>query len=310
MPIISINNLSKTYQNKQVFEDISLEITEGQIYGIIGMTGSGKTTLFHMLLGQEKPSKGTILIEDKKVDSNHTKMITGYSTQDPSFYPHLTVRENITYFGELYNISKKELTSRVKDMIALVNLQDDAQTLSKNLSGGMQKRLDIACSLIHNPKIVLLDEPTSDLDPVMRKRIWDLLKQIKAQGKTIVLTSHYLDEIEHLCDSLAIIHNKKIIRKGTVEEVEDVFKGDQEIILRTKSEKYDSLIDEFRKENLVIDKITQENGELIIRTKKTSHVLKKAIRIVDNHEDEIVSFDVRSPKLHEVFEELTKEDVA
>jgi ABC-2 type transport system ATP-binding protein len=306
MPLITIENVSKSFGTKKVFENISLSIAQNQIYGVIGLTGAGKTTLFHLLLGQEDPNTGNIKINGKAVNSSEVKRIAGYSTQEPSFYPQLTVLENLEFFAALYDLTKKKTKERLDEVLLLTGLKKEKHTLAKNLSGGMRKCLDIACALIHDPQIIVLDEPTADLDPLMRKHIWAMLKEIKSQGKTIVLSSHYLDEIEHLCDEIAIIHNKKVLREGTLDEMKHIFSGERQIVLRTKTQDYQKIRDAFKKERLAITTIREEQGDLIITTKKTQHLIRKALHILDNLDEDLISCDVRPPHLHEVFEQLTK----
>jgi len=315
MPLISIEDLSKSYGSKQVLDHLNLEIPEKEIFGIIGMTGVGKTTLFFLMLGQEKASSGCVKIKkngklvDVREAQTQIKTQIGFSTQKPSFYDHLTAKENLLYFADLYGIDENTANDRIRELIKFVDLEADLNTLGSDLSGGMQKRLDIACALIHNPPIVFLDEPTADLDPVMRKQIWNLLKKIHAEGRTIVLSSHFLDEIENLCTSLAIIHNKKVVRQGSLDKVKKLFNIAEEVIIETKSGKYENIIKKIKRTKIPIESIEEEDKRLIIRTKQTKNLLKKMMSIVETTKEDIIGFDVRRPKLHEVFEKITKEDL-
>ena len=181
-PIVKIIGVSKSFGSKNVLDSIDLDINDGEIFGIIGRSGAGKTTLLESLVGFVPVTKGEISYKSDEngiynfvsilENSDQVKRSIGFSTQTPSFYEKLTVKENLEYFASLYDIPKKFIAERIKKIIELVELNGEENTISENLSGGMQKRLDIACSIINDPKILILDEPTADLDPVLRKHIW------------------------------------------------------------------------------------------------------------------------------------------
>jgi len=225
--LYKIEGISKVFGNNYIFNNVSFSINEGEVFGIIGGSGSGKTTLLNLLVGFLKPDKGEIKYRDvHMLDRNdnlfnsvskkqsHLKKIYGFASQTPSFYPNLTVLENMLYFGSLYNLSKDNAKSNAEQLLDLMSLTQAQNTISKRLSGGMQRRLDIACSMIHDPEILILDEPTADLDPVLTSKIWELLKVINKQGTTIIVASHELSYIEHLCDRVAIIRDGEIAAIG------------------------------------------------------------------------------------------------
>jgi ABC-2 type transport system ATP-binding protein len=192
-PLIVVDKLGKSFGRKKVLSNVSFEVKPGEIIGMIGASGSGKTTLLNMLIGFISPDTGDVkykepqMIADKPIyksvfkQQKKFKNIYGFAAQLPSFYEKLTVKENLYYFGELYSLSKEVLHSNVHSLLKLIDLEAASNQLGKNLSGGMERRLDIACALIHNPQVLIMDEPTSDLDPLLRRSIWALIKTNKQQ---------------------------------------------------------------------------------------------------------------------------------
>ena len=212
-PFIEVQNLTKRFGKKVVLENVTFSIPHAEIFGVIGTNGSGKTTLLKLLVGFYEPEKGSVLFQSRNVlkDLENVKNLFGYATQENCFYVQLTVKENLEYFGSLYNIHKDVLNKNIQEILGLVSLKDAENVIGDHLSTGMQRRLDIAISLIHNPQVLILDEPTEDLDPLLRNEISTLIKKIKNNGTTVVLTTQLLEEMDKICDKIAILHNKKII---------------------------------------------------------------------------------------------------
>src|SRR3989344_7683306 len=244
-PFIQFFNITKIFGKNVVLDHLNMDVPYGDIFGIIGKSGSGKTTLLSILVGFLKPEKGKVFFQGQDLTrmSDSIRQQFGFTAQEGSFYPKLSVKENLEYFGTMYNLSSHELETKIPQILKLVNLVGEEKKLASELSSGMQKRLDIACGIMHDPKVLILDEPTEDLDPLLRKEILKLLKKInKEKNVTIVMTSHLLDEMEQVCTQLAILHNKEIIIEGTLKELKDYYSENQEIVLETYSGKYDSLI--------------------------------------------------------------------
>ncbi len=225
-PFIEVQNITKRFGKRVILENISCDIPHGEIFGIIGTNGSGKTTLLKVLIGFYEPDKGSVLFQSRNVikDLETVKKLFGFATQENCFYGQLTVHENLEYFGSLYKLPKDIINKNTEEIINLVKLKDAENVIGDHLSTGMQRRLDIAISLMHNPQVLILDEPTEDLDPLLRKEILNLIKEINKKGKTIVLTSHLLQEVETICDQIAILHNKKIADSGTLAQLKSRYK--------------------------------------------------------------------------------------
>ena len=306
-PLVQFNNITKQFGKKIVLEDVNLEIPEGEIFGIIGKSGSGKTTLLNVLIGFLKPERGNVFykgIDIKKI-KKELEQETGFTAQEGSFYPKLTVKENLEYFGSMYNMSKVELEVKIPKLLSEFELEDAVNTLGSDLSKGMQKRLDIACGLIHDPKVLILDEPTEDLDPVLRKEILTLLKYINKNNKiTIILTSHLLLELEVLCTRIAILHDRKILESGTVEELKNRYSKNMEIRLETYSGKYNEIINELNKKRI---RAIVKSNKLIIFTPNAEETLDYVMNLLKNKKEKLMNVIIDKPTLNEVFENVTKQ---
>lgn len=227
MEIIQVKEVTKEFGNKIVLDNVSFSINEGDIFGIIGQSGSGKSTLLNSLIGFYEPDEGEItyqLDSNKKRKPLHknlkeVKRKFGFAAQVSSFYPKLTIKENLFHFGKLYGVKTKILKKNIQNLLEFTELVEFENNLSEHLSVGMQKRLDLSCSLIHNPKLLLLDEPTANLDPLLQKEILHLIDHANRQGITIVIASHHLNDIEKICNQVALIKKGKIVAQGTVKEV-------------------------------------------------------------------------------------------
>jgi ABC-2 type transport system ATP-binding protein len=219
--IIELKGVSKSFGKNRVLNSIDLEIPKGKITGIIGASGEGKSTILKMMVSFYKPSSGKVLYSGENVMSNlqDIKKNFGLSIEEGSFYENLTVKENLIHFGKLYHVERKVLKRRVKGLAYFVGLENAFNVLAGNLSLGMKKRLDLACSLVHKPSVLILDEPTADLDPLLRKQFLHLIKKINSHGTTIVLTTQLMSEVEEICDKVAILCNEKIVEEGSLSKI-------------------------------------------------------------------------------------------
>ncbi len=221
-PALEVKELAKVIGEKIIVDRISFSVDEGETFGFLGANGSGKTTTFNMLSGLLKPSSGDANIFGRKVKD--ARRDVGFVTQQDSFYETLTVKENLEFFASQYGIGRAKQQEIVKKIISQIKLTSKANALASKLSGGMKKRLNMGCSLVHEPKIIFLDEPTVGLDPVVRKDIWKLIKELQSEKKTIIITSHYMEEIEYLCSKVAIMFAGRIVASGTPEQLKKKYK--------------------------------------------------------------------------------------
>ncbi len=224
-PAVVVTELAKVINERIIVDRISFSVEEGEMFGLLGTNGSGKTTTFNMMSGLLAPSSGNVLILGKSIkELQKSGSEIGFVTQENSFYETLTVRENLEFFASQHGIPGAETTVRVKRLLAQMKLTDKSEVLSSKLSGGMKRRLNIACSLVHDPKVVFLDEPTVGLDPVVRRELWAVIEELHGMKKTIIITSHYMEEIERLCSRVAIMFAGRIVDAGTPAELKAKYK--------------------------------------------------------------------------------------
>jgi ABC-2 type transport system ATP-binding protein len=321
-PILKVENICKSYGKTPVLNDITFDVKPGEILGLIGTSGSGKTTLLNTIVGFVAPDSGSVLFRHESGKVNYSsvflydsvyvkpsrfKHIYGFASQIPSFYEKLTVKENLFYFGTLYGLSHDVLKSNVGTLLKLMDLENSSNLLGKNLSGGMERRLDIACSLVHNPPLLILDEPTADLDPILRKNIWGILKKVNEKGTTIIISSHHLNEIEALCDRIAILKNTGIIALGTAEELKTKFLKHKEVRIESTPGNYEklgaTLQKKFKKE---IESYDIRGGELILLCDDPKEFLNSLVATIEQEKEKIIELKLVKPSLDQVFIMLNK----
>jgi len=217
-PIISVDNLVKVYKSLTAVNDISFEVSHGEIFGLLGPNGAGKTTTLEIMETLREQTSGEVIINglNTRTHANEIKQIIGVQLQAAGYYPNLTLVELIRLFSGLYNQPANPST-----VLKMVALEDKSKAKFKELSGGQKQRFSIATTLINKPKIVFLDEPTTGLDPQARRNLWELIQDIRSKGTTVVITTHYMDEAENLCDRVAIIEKGKIIALNTPDQLID-----------------------------------------------------------------------------------------
>jgi ABC-2 type transport system ATP-binding protein len=218
---IVIENLSKKYSDVAALDDLNLQVAKGELFGLLGPNGAGKTTTINILCGLIKPTRGSaqILGYDVQKDSGKVKERIGVCTQETAIYPYLTAVENLELFGNLHTLDQKTLKTRSTMLLDKMGLAEDAKRKASKYSGGMKRRLSLALALIHDPEIAFLDEPTVAMDPQSRHAVWDFIKDQKSRGKTVILTTHYMEEAEELCDRVGIIDHGKLIALGTPKQL-------------------------------------------------------------------------------------------
>lgn len=250
---VEINNLKKTFGQVIAVNGISFEIERGEIFGLLGPNGSGKSTTIRMLCGVITPTQGTgtVLGFDINKESESIKQKIGYMSQHFSLYGDLTVNENLDFYGNIFGMTRDDIIKRKGELIEMANLKGKENALARTLSGGWKQRLALGCALIHNPEILVLDEPTAGVDPVSRREFWKMITALSSEGVTVLVTTHYMDEAS-VCDRIGFIYNGEIISINTPEghyeemgmdNIEDIFiyhvleKTDKSEIITYKSMK-------------------------------------------------------------------------
>jgi ABC-2 type transport system ATP-binding protein len=225
---IEVMNLGKTYDSVDAVKNLSLTVQHGEIFGLLGPNGAGKSTTLRILITTLSPTTGTatILGHDVAKEADTVRRLIGYVPQERAIDRFLTGREHLLLLADLYHLKKDEALTRIDKLLKLVNLEEHADRVAKGYSGGMKRKLDIACGLLPNPKILFLDEPTLGLDVQSRLNIWEHIRQLKKQGITIVMTTNYLDEADQLCDRIAIMDRGEIRATGSPKDLKASLGGD------------------------------------------------------------------------------------
>ncbi len=220
--MIQVTNLSKSFDELQAVKNISFSIKKGEVFGLLGPNGAGKSTTINMMSTILSSDEGAILIDgnDIKKSPNICKTLIGVVPQEISLYDDFTAYENLLFWGQLYKIPSKELKERIAAILELIGLSERKNDLIKTYSGGMKRRINIASAILHGPKILFMDEPTVGVDPQSRNRIFEIVENLNKEGMTIVYTTHYMEEVERLCNRIAIIDDGEIVAQGTQSELQ------------------------------------------------------------------------------------------
>ncbi len=233
--MLKIKNLSKSYGDRQILNNLNLTINKGEVYGLLGPNGAGKTTVINLICNLLKPDFGTIEVNQKPLSSK-TKSWLGVAPQENLLYRTLTCQENLDFYGKIYGLKTSERKKRIELCLQAVNLLDRAKSPVETLSGGMQRRLNIAVAIIHQPKLLILDEPTTGLDIEARYTIWQLIQNLQQQGITILLTTHLLDEAQRLCQKIGILKSGKLLAEGSLNELKKLISAKEILTIKTPEE--------------------------------------------------------------------------
>ena len=307
--VIEVNNLTKSYGKFKALDDLPIYVEKGKIFGLLGPNGSGKTTTINCILSLLNFEKGSIKIFGKEMqpDSYDIKRKIGVVFQDVAVFDELTVYENINYFCGLYINDKEKREEYVKDAIKLTGLEEFVKFRPKQLSGGLLRRLNIACGIAHKPELIFLDEPTVAVDPQSRNSILEGIKELNKNGATIVYTTHYMEEVELLCNRIAILDKGKMIAVGTKEDLKELATMGEKITVETK-ELNNKILEDLEKKKNVID--TKYDGEtLLVTYKKGEDNLEKIISFLKDNNVKYTKIFSELPTLNDVFLELTGKEL-
>lgn len=298
MSIVTINKLSKAFGNNKALEDITLSVEEGEVFGLLGPDGAGKTTLIRILAGVMAASSGKIEImgQDITADMDAAKIHIGYLSQRFSLYPDLTVAENIDFYSRLFGISKKEAAERKRRLLEFSRLEPYSDRRARHLSGGMKQKLALTCALIHTPKVLLLDEPTTGVDPISRREFWKILYELVAQRVTIIIATPYMDEAER-ASRVAFLYKGKVLRCANPDTLRNEFKFQLAEIVADNFRRTKSLLEnQFGRENVAFfgDKLHLKTANYQNDTKLVEEILKEA-------NVNLISIEEIAPHLEDVF---------
>lgn len=297
--LVEVEDLRKYYGNVKAVDGVSFKIKQGSIFTLLGPNGAGKTTTLEIIEGLRTPDSGKITIFGRQVDriGREEKELIGVSLQETNLISHLTVRETLSMFRSFY---KRGL--RVDDVLDFVNLKEKEKSYVEKLSGGQRQRLAIGLAIINDPLLLFLDEPTTGLDPQARRSVWDLLLDLKKKGKTIVLTTHYMEEAEFLADWVCIMDHGKIIAEGTPEDLIRSIGG--ESVIEVDIEENHSFLEDLN--NMGLNYVfNSKNKRLVIKTNNVLEAIENLLKIAKGKGIKVRNETIRQPNLEDVFLTLT-----
>lgn len=303
MYILQIENLHKSYDKFEAIKGIDLNIKKGDIYGLLGPNGAGKSTLIKTITGLEKMTSGKIIFEESETSINKYKKNIGLLPQDIALYLDFTAKENVMFFCSLYGYRGRDLKERVDKALEFVGLLDIKNKKAKEFSGGMKRRLNMACAIAHNPRLIIMDEPTVGIDPQSRNHILESVRKLNEQGSTIIYTSHYMEEVEELCNNISIIDRGKVIASGSKEYLKSNLVDYNVYTIQLKSNLYN--IKNYISKIEGVKNVVIEDKEIQCYYSKDINILQKLINTISNHGGVIENIKNEIPTLESVFLTLT-----
>ncbi|MEI4789222.1 ABC transporter ATP-binding protein [Bacillus sp. FJAT-53060] len=306
--MIKVHDIKKNYEDKQILKGISFHLKKGEAFGLLGPNGAGKSTLIGIMTGLIRSTSGTVTIGgiDLNRETKHAQQLIGIVPQEIALYLDLTAKENLMFWGKMYGLKGKKLKSRVQETLELIGLEDRGKDKVKVFSGGMKRRVNIGCAILHKPKILIMDEPTVGIDPQSRNHILETVQRLNQDGMTIVYTSHYMEEVEYLCDKIGIIDQGSLVALGTIAELSKLVEEQREVILTIKNNKADiEKVCKYIRESYPTKDFNVEGQKFKISDQKPQEFISKLIQVLTDMKVEIISAEVVEPNLENVFLYLT-----
>ena len=306
-PILMTDNLRKAFGDNEAVKGVSFSVLRGEIFSLLGPNGAGKTTTISMLSCLLEPTSGTAVIGGHSITNDNLRVreLIGIVPQEIALYDELTARQNLVFWGQMYNLSGKALKARIDEVLEQVNLTDRANDRVGTFSGGMKRRINIAAGLLHKPQLLFMDEPTVGIDPQSRRRILDMVKELRDQGMTVLYTTHYMEEAEELSDRVGIIDHGELIAVGTQAELTKTI-GQQETLRLHLGEGFTGEEQVHLFEDLPgVLAVTALNGEVALSVTEAEEALPGAISRANGAGVPVRTIDIEEPNLEAVFLHLT-----
>lgn len=301
--ILKIENVIKRFSNHLALDYLSLEVNQGEVIGLLGPNGAGKTTCIKSIVGLLPVDEGDITVFQIKQDGKNKEIRRkiGYVTQEITIYEDMTAKENLAFFGSLYGLQKKELEDRIIEVAKIIGLEERLNDRPKQFSGGMKIRLNIGCSILHRPELLIMDEPTVGIDPQSRNYILEFVKKTAAEGTSIIYTSHYIEEVEAVADRVYIMDQGHVIASGTLQELIGRIKGDSHMLVDV------AIASEAKREELLA---IPDIKEVVIKNNQYHIIVPGGISIIDKIVTvlaplKIININSKQPNLEDVFLTLT-----
>ena len=311
MPLVCADNLVKKYNGLTAVDGVSFTIDEGQIFGFLGPNGAGKSTTISMLSTYLPPTSGDALIDGHSIirDAYKVKQIIGVVPQDIALYPTLTAIQNLRFYGRMYDMDGDELDSRCKELLDLVELWDRRDSRIDQFSGGMKRRINMAAGLLHHPRFLLLDEPTVGVDPQSREHIFETIFRIRDSGTTILYTSHYMEEVELLCDYIAIMDKGKMMAGGTLQELLGMLGEGGVIELEVSPPGCPAGLAQQINEQNGVTAVSRLDEKFTISSKNSAHSLPPVLKVLEDSGCEVSHLEIYTPNLEKLFIHLTGKEL-
>ncbi|SHH75122.1 ABC-2 type transport system ATP-binding protein [Caloranaerobacter azorensis DSM 13643] len=305
MTLLRVDNLKKYFKKIKAVDGISFEVKKGEIFGLLGPNGAGKSTTISMISTLFKPTSGDIFFKGRSIFENpiEIRKNLGIVPQEIALYPTLSGYENLRFWGNAYGLRGKKLKIRIEEVSEIIGIKDRLKDKVEKYSGGMKRRINIGAALLHKPELLIMDEPTVGIDPQSRKHILDTVLSLNKKGMTVIYTSHYMEEVEYLCNRISIMDKGKIIATGTKDELINIVNGQKVINL-----KFDKISKELIRKIKDINYISQIevlDDEIILTTVNENTIFKDIIDKVSETDSNILSIDVKKTNLESVFLHLT-----
>ncbi|MFK9094044.1 ABC transporter ATP-binding protein [Bacillus salipaludis] len=303
--LLEVNNLIKRYGDFLALDHITFSINEGEIFGLLGPNGAGKTTTISIISSLTQYDGGEVKFLGKEIKRHEmeVKQELGIVPQEIALFEDLTAYENLDYFGRLYGLRGSLLKERIEEALRFTGLTDRQKDRPKGFSGGMKRRLNIACAILHHPKLIIMDEPTVGIDPQSRNHILQSIKELNKMGSTIIYTSHYMEEVEEICTRVAIVDHGRVIAQGTKEELTALVSTEEKLVIELSSINY-TVVEQIKSISSIRECSIKGNSLEVIG-KKGEHNVSRVINLLTEVGIEILSLNVEKPSLEAVFLTLT-----
>ncbi|WP_432362866.1 ABC transporter ATP-binding protein [Sporosarcina sp. UB5] len=304
--MLTVTDVKKSFHSKEVIKGVSLQVGKGESFGLLGPNGAGKSTLISMICGLIPASGGEIRVGGKPVgkQSREIKQLIGIVPQDIALYPTMSALDNLMFWGKMYGLCGKKAKARAKEVLEIVGLTERAKDRIETFSGGMKRRINIGAALMHEPELLIMDEPTVGIDPQSRNHILETVKALNEQGMTVIYTSHYMEEVEYLCRRIAIIDEGKVIASGTKKDLVDRLAGGSVLKLVVELEN-PHFIKRLKALDGVEKVITQSDGEIHLHIQSKTELLSTIIGLASQLNVNIHNMQLEESNLETLFLQLT-----
>ncbi|WP_077620082.1 ABC transporter ATP-binding protein [Bacillus sinesaloumensis] len=304
--MLEIINLSKKYKQKFAAQGVNMFLEKGEIVGLLGPNGAGKSTTISMLSSLVVPTSGDVRLMNQSTTKQpqNIRKILGVVPQEIALYTDLSAEENLRFFGEIYRLKGAKLKQRIEEVLNQIGLTERRKDIVKTFSGGMKRRLNIGVALLHNPEIIIMDEPTVGIDPQSRNYILETVKRLnKERGMTVLYTSHYMEEVEFLCDRIYIMDKGHIIASGTKEELKNILSSENTISIKVERVKEEFI--ELLEADITIRQVKVHDHDVTVIVPKEYNLFQKISQLAEETGTSLISVEVKAPTLEDVFLHLT-----